>query len=112
MSDKQPDYDPMEDPQLLAETSFEDGDVAADTNGLTATFQPSDDTTETIDAEMPKTLGRYEITKPLGRGAFGVVYLGWDPQLKRQVAIKVPRLKSNQGEEQLDALIEEARRAV
>ncbi len=32
--------------------------------------------------------GRYEIEKELGRGAMGVVYLGKDPKINRQVAIK------------------------
>ncbi|MBI5239267.1 MAG: CHASE2 domain-containing protein [Elusimicrobia bacterium] len=34
------------------------------------------------------TLGRYEIEKELGRGAMGIVYLGRDPKINRQVAIK------------------------
>jgi serine/threonine-protein kinase len=38
-------------------------------------------------AEMP-TLGRYEVIRELGRGAMGVVYLGKDPKINRQVAIK------------------------
>lgn len=33
-------------------------------------------------------LGRYEIERELGRGAMGVVYLGRDPKIARQVAIK------------------------
>lgn len=33
-------------------------------------------------------LGRYEIEKELGRGAMGIVYLGKDPKINRQVAIK------------------------
>ena len=38
-------------------------------------------------AELP-TLGRYEVTRELGRGAMGVVYLGKDPKINREVAIK------------------------
>jgi serine/threonine-protein kinase len=34
------------------------------------------------------TLGRYEIIKELGQGAMGTVYLGKDPSIQRQVAIK------------------------
>ncbi|CAB1368214.1 protein kinase domain-containing protein [Denitratisoma oestradiolicum] len=37
---------------------------------------------------MAQTIGRYEIRRELGRGAQSVVYLGWDPQLQREVAIK------------------------
>ena len=33
------------------------------------------------------TLGRYEITKELGKGAMGIVYLGRDPKINRTVAI-------------------------
>ena len=34
------------------------------------------------------TLGRYEILQELGQGAMGTVYLGRDPSIQRQVAIK------------------------
>jgi serine/threonine-protein kinase len=37
-------------------------------------------------------LGRYRIDRELGRGAMGMVYLGNDPQLGRQVAIKTMAL--------------------
>ena len=42
-------------------------------------------------SETRKKLGRFEILKTLGQGAFGVVYLAHDPQLDRRVALKVPR---------------------
>ena len=35
-----------------------------------------------------KRIGRFEIRSELGRGAQSVVYLAWDPQLQREVAIK------------------------
>lgn len=41
--------------------------------------------------KLPKSIGRYEITGWLGRGAFGNVYRGRDPELGRDVAIKVWR---------------------
>ena len=37
-------------------------------------------------------LGRYRIERELGRGAMGAVYLGLDPQIGRQVAIKTMAL--------------------
>lgn len=41
--------------------------------------------------EKPK-LGRYEIIKELGKGAMGMVYLGNDPKISREVAIKTMAL--------------------
>jgi CHASE2 domain-containing sensor protein len=37
------------------------------------------------------TLGRYEILQELGQGAMGTVYLGKDPKINREVAIKTLR---------------------
>ena len=39
------------------------------------------------------TLGRYEILKELGQGAMGTVYLGKDPKINREVAIKTLRYR-------------------
>jgi serine/threonine protein kinase len=36
---------------------------------------------------MPR-IGRYEIQGEVGRGAMGIVYLGYDPRLRRRVAVK------------------------
>jgi tRNA A-37 threonylcarbamoyl transferase component Bud32 len=42
-------------------------------------------------ADVPSRVGRYEVRERLGAGAFGCVYRAFDPELKREVAIKVPR---------------------
>ena len=39
-----------------------------------------------------KKLGRYDIVKPLGKGAMGLVYEAHDPHIKRAVAIKTIRI--------------------
>jgi serine/threonine protein kinase len=39
----------------------------------------------------PARIGRFEVRRELGRGSFGVVFLAYDPRLRRQVALKVPR---------------------
>lgn len=38
---------------------------------------------------MPQTIGRYIIKDVLGRGGMGSVYLGYDPQIERDVAVKI-----------------------
>ncbi|HET6884275.1 MAG TPA: protein kinase [Pirellulales bacterium] len=42
-------------------------------------------------AEQPPKFGRYEVIEAIGGGGFGVVYRGFDPELRREIAIKVPR---------------------
>jgi len=37
---------------------------------------------------MNRKIGRFEVRRELGRGAQSVVYLGFDPQLQREIAIK------------------------
>ena len=39
-------------------------------------------------AEHPKSIGKYTVTRALGKGAMGVVYEGFDPVIERKVAIK------------------------
>ncbi len=42
---------------------------------------------------LPDRIGRFRIKSLLGEGAFARVYLGMDPELEREVAIKVPKVE-------------------
>ena len=69
------------------------------------------DDTDTEDEPTAERLGRYQIRRRLGRGAFGVVYLAHDPQLDRPVALKVPRRQRLRTPEQIAKFVQEARTA-
>jgi serine/threonine protein kinase len=56
-------------------------------------------------------LGRFEILALLGQGAFGKVYKARDPQLERDVAIKVPKLEAFGGQFDLNRFLREAKSA-
>ena len=38
---------------------------------------------------MPESWGRYRLTEKVGEGSFGSVYRAWDPDLQREIAIKI-----------------------
>lgn len=58
------------------------------TLALTVGGSGSDPSLIIDDATTKPTFGRYEILKELGRGSMGTVYLGRDPKINRDVAIK------------------------
>jgi serine/threonine protein kinase/formylglycine-generating enzyme required for sulfatase activity len=57
----------------------------------------------------PARLGRYRVAEKLGSGGFGVVYKGYDEELQREVAIKIPRSDWVATPESADAYLGEAR---
>jgi formylglycine-generating enzyme required for sulfatase activity len=57
----------------------------------------------------PERIGRYRIQKLLGSGSFGEVWLGYDDELDRPVAVKVPRRGRIDGSEAAESFLAEAR---
>jgi uncharacterized protein (TIGR03067 family) len=67
--------------------------------------------TPTPETNIPKAIGRFEILALLGEGAFGKVYKARDPQLDRDVAIKIPKLEAFAGKFDLERFLREAKSA-
>lgn len=40
---------------------------------------------------MPQTIGRFLIQEEIGCGGFGIVWRAYDPNLRREIAVKIPR---------------------
>jgi eukaryotic-like serine/threonine-protein kinase len=60
---------------------------------------------------MLRRLGRFEVLKSLGQGAMGEVYLGLDPVIGREVALKTIHREAAQGAEARERFAREARAA-
>jgi CHASE2 domain-containing sensor protein/tRNA A-37 threonylcarbamoyl transferase component Bud32 len=76
--------------------SMEDAVMMGGATGVLGSTIISEDGT----VEKPM-LGRYKVEKELGKGAMGIVYLGKDPKINRDVAIKTMALAQEFGEDEL-----------
>jgi len=56
-----------------------------------------------FDLQDLETIGRYQILEKLGQGSKAAVYLGKDPYIERQVAIKIYRLPDDISREEVEA---------
>src|SRR5215207_3769734 len=52
--------------------------------------QPDETASASFPPGTPPFIGRYQVERLLGGGAFGRVYLAFDPEIERRVAIKMP----------------------
>ncbi len=57
----------------------------------------------------PRKLGKFDLRRVVGHGAFGTVYEAWDPELARVVALKVPRAGSLDSRQEHDRFQREGR---
>lgn len=70
---------------------------------------PSTATLVVSDIMQLDAAGRYQLESVLGEGAFGRVYLGFDNELQRPVAVKVPTPERFRGPEDAEQYLAEAR---
>ncbi len=68
-----------------------------------------EDSQESFSLVCPTKIGRYTILGRLGKGGFGEVFQGFDDDLVRPVAIKVPRPERVSRPEDIEAYLNEAR---
>ncbi len=69
-----------------AETTTVDGNWTTDVNGLRRVGREA---AKVVTDESPHSWGRYRLIAPVGEGSFGRVYRAWDPELEREIAIKI-----------------------
>jgi len=62
-----------------------------------------------VEPPKPDRIGRYRVERLLGKGGFGLVYLAYDEELDRPVAVKVPHAKLVSRPEDAEAYRSEAR---
>jgi hypothetical protein len=66
------------------DSSWQDAESSA-----AATVRPEPRSGESATRERAETWGRYELLEKVGQGSFGSVYRAWDPELEREIAIKI-----------------------
>jgi serine/threonine protein kinase len=59
---------------------------------------------------VPQTLGRYRLDTLIGAGGYGQVWKGFDPELQRTVAIKIPRSGHLSSTKRTAQFLDEARK--
>src|SRR5262249_4870925 len=72
---------------------------------------PSPPTPPVPATSLPAQIGRYQVLDALGAGNFGAVYRAYDPQLEREVALKVPHADTLENPRAVERFLREAKAA-
>ncbi len=81
------DTESLELPHAESEAPADDSPL--DETIVTPKFRPAEASGQSS-VELPCRFGRYELRQLLGQGGMGSVYLAYDPDLDRKIAIKFP----------------------
>ena len=93
-------------PTVLRVQAMDDAGNLSSTKELAPSGEDSE---ESFSFVHPPKIGRYSILRRLGKGGFGQVFLAFDEDLDRPVAIKVPRPERVSCPEDIEAYLTEAR---
>ncbi|MFV2065995.1 MAG: serine/threonine-protein kinase [Pirellulales bacterium] len=102
------------DRQQLIDDVFRSFNVAGDSTvppSLAGTLEFDSRTpSETVTLGRGERMDRYLIRRILSQGGFGTVYLAYDEELDREVAVKAPSSEKFDSPESIDRFIQEARK--
>src|SRR4051812_5715551 len=99
-------------PAAAKATAMGEGTGTLEAPGSTGnTIQAGPPSVAAPDATLPRQIGRFEVRARLGAGAFGAVYRAYDPQLDREVALKVPHATALDNPKRVERFLREARAA-
>jgi serine/threonine protein kinase len=99
---------PAGEPSVTATTDSSPAPDDTDAKSLTDAGEPPAAARPAPPLAAGNTFGRYQIVRLLGRGAMGSVYLAYDSNLQRHVALKTPTLG---GPQSVGRFVREARAA-
>jgi serine/threonine protein kinase len=88
-----------------------DETMRVDPAGATLGLPPISGRPHSRQRDVPTRFGRYEVRSLLGSGGMGTVYLAYDTQLDRLVALKVPHQEGDDDPELLQRFVAEAQAA-
>ena len=92
---------PLERPTDGQQAASE-GNAALDTSAPTQKLQSDTSSSSSLAPGIPQQIGRYRVQGILGAGGCGKVYLAFDTQLHRPVAIKGPHRVASPAPEPAD----------
>ncbi|MFP6753034.1 MAG: serine/threonine-protein kinase [Pirellulaceae bacterium] len=77
--------------ELVHDSDFQSIDCPSCGSQFSLVDVDENDVATMLQQDSPTSIGRFELLEQVGKGAFGAVWRGYDSELERSVAIKIPR---------------------